>query len=702
MVILYALTGFTDSVFTLPKLRDVEIDGELESVWDSALTFKDFRQQYPTLDGDVPYPTTAKVFYTDKAIYVAFVCEGRKPVLQRGKRGSLSPDEVSFTLDPYDATGKRYYGFFADPFGNRGDVEVNSGMFNSQWDTEWEAAGKITDNGYIVEMRIPFKAFRYRRGNVWGMAFGRGTADGYSFRIPLNRKGIFPDMLKVRLSPPLSWALTLMPYITYRKDSLYNLWIGEYERYERAYGGGDVRLTLEDNFAHLTVKPDFSNVESDPYYINVGRYRYFLQERRPFFTHDMDLFQPNFNAFLPYTMLLYTRNIGMDDYGNELPITFGLKGGLSLFGTNVALLTVRTDSGQMWNALRTNYRGKNIAVGTFLARYTGTYPYPDFNNPGSFIAIRDTNVLADVDVTFNYGYFQGGFVAMHADYYDDLGGWRSGWTRAFGFGYESQEWNVGFSYSEIDSLFYAERITYMPAAGSKYAGFTIHKTFFNLGKLNYLGVGTEFSVTRDAGEPLSKFVSPSLGLSFGRGHSIYLSSDLGDAYSYDPFRDTLVHYFSRDFRLSSYFNVRANYLGMWFSTGNLYNYATGQLGDYSTLNLNLPWRFSEFFRTSDAVRVWLYPGMDPTYSNILRLTFSLGNLATVRTGWEKNVRKGERGLVGLYDRVWVFLSFEKGLTGLYVSFNTKLNPTDTLNINPFKYERADYIFGVKFKGYLRL
>jgi len=90
----------------IPKLSDVEIDGHLEEVWDSALTFKDFRQQYPTLDGDVPYPTIAKVFYTDRAIYVAFVCEGRKPVLQRGNRGNLSPDRVSFALDPYGGDGK--------------------------------------------------------------------------------------------------------------------------------------------------------------------------------------------------------------------------------------------------------------------------------------------------------------------------------------------------------------------------------------------------------------------------------------------------------------------------------------------------------------------------------------------------------------------------------------------------------------------
>ncbi len=702
MVLLWTILSVErDSALLLPKLKDVKTDGHLEEVWDSALTFTDFKQQYPEFNGEVPYRTTVKVFYTDRALYVAFICEGKRPVLQRGKRGSLSPDNVQVELDPYDGSGRRYYRFLADPFGNRADVEVNSGLFNPQWDTEWDAAGTLTEDGYIVEMRIPFKAFRYRRGTVWGIAFGRSTGDGYSLRTPLNRRGIFPDMHRLRLSPPLSWAMTLMPYATYRKDSLYDFWAGEYGRTERFYVGGDIRLTVEDNFAHLTVKPDFSNVESDPYYINVGRYRYYLQERRPFFTHDKDLFTPNFNEFLPYVPLLYTRNIGMDEYGNEIPITFGLKGGISLFGTNLAVLTVRTDSNQMWNLLRATYKSENLALGSFFGRYTGQYPYPDLLNPGSFLSIRDTNVLADVDFTFNYGYLQGGMVLMHADYYDEISGWRSGWSRAFGFGYSSQEWEVGVSYNQIDSLFYAERITFMPAAGSRDISFTLHRTLYNVWKFNYVGLGMDLEIGREQGEPYSKYVSPSLGVAFGQGHSIHVETSLGDAYSYDPFRDTLVHYLSRDVSLYSFFNVNANYWSVWLSSGNLYNYATGELGDYTTMSMSVPWRFSEFLRVSNSLRVWRYPGLAPTYSNIVRLTLSLGNIATARMGWEK-VLKRESALAGIYDRVWIFLSFERGLTGLYVSLNTKLYPTDTLNINPFTYRKADYILGVKLKGYLRL
>ncbi len=685
----------------IPKLGDVKIDGHLEEVWDSALTFRDFRQQSPTLDGDVPYPTTAKVFYTDRAIYVAFVCDGRKPVLQRGSRGDLSPDRVSFALDPYGGDGKRYYIFSADAFGNRADVEVNSGMFNSQWDTEWEAAGRITENGYIVEMRIPFKAFRYRRGVVWGIAFSRWTSDGYQMRLPLNRRGVFPDMQPVLINAPLSWALSLMPYATYRRDSLRDFWTGEYSLRRRIYGGGDVRLTLEDNFVHLTIKPDFADVESDPYYINVGRYRYFLQERRPFFTHDDELFRPNFNEFLPYSMLVYTRNIGADIYGNEVPITYGVKGGLSLFGTNLAFMSVRTDSGQDWRLFRTNYKGKYLSAGAFLGRYGGYYPLPDPLNPGRSVRVSDTNVLTDVDVALSYGYFQGGFALMHADYYDDPGGWRSGWVRNWGMGYRSPYWVVGFSYSEIDSLFYAERITYMPYAASKDMLFRVRRTLYRFHNLNYLSLGAAAFLNREAGEPFSRGVIGEMGMGFGKGHNVFVSANFGEQYEYDPYRDTLVRFYGRQVSLFSSFNLRANYLQFDLSTGNLYNYATGDLGTYSKAHFGLPWRISQFLSVSDGLSVWSYPGMPLTIRNILRLTLSLGNVATARVGWEKVVERPDV-VMGIYDRAWVFLSFEKGLTGLYVSLNTRLKPTDTLNLNPFTYERADYIFGVKLKGYLRM
>jgi len=192
-----------------------------------------------------------------------------------------------------------------------------------------------------------------------------------------------------------------------------------------------------------------------------------------------------------------------------------------------------------------------------------------------------------------------------------------------------------------------------------------------------------------------------IGLGFGRGHNVFVSTNFGEQYEYDPYRDTLIRFYGKQISLFSSFNLRANYLQFDLSTGDLYNYATGELGTYSKAHFGLPWRISQFLSVSNGLSLWSYPGMPPTLRNILRLTLSLGNVATARVGWEKVVER-PNVTVGIYDRAWVFLSFEKGLTGLYVSFNTRLKPKDTLNINPFKYERADYIFGVKFKGYLRL
>ncbi len=686
---------------SIPKLRAVKIDGHLEEVWDSALTFTGFKQQSPSLGEEAVYPTEARIFYTDRGLYVAFVCKGKKPVLQRGSRGDLSPDMVSFALDPYGGDGKKYYFFSADPFGNRADAEVNSGIFNGEWDTEWKAAGSLTSDGYIVEIMIPFKAFRYRRKVVWGVAFSRWTSDGYQMRFPLNRRGVYPDMHPVRLNPPLSWALSLMPYATYRRDSLQDFRTGEYAFQSRIYGGGDARFTVEDNFLHLTVKPDFADVESDPYYINVGRYRYFLTERRPFFTYDDELFRPNFNEFLPYTMLVYTRNIGSDMYGNEIPITYGIKGGISLWGTSLAFMGVRTDSGQDWHLFRGNYKGKYLSVGTFLGRYMGYYSLPDPFNPDRFVKVADTNVMADVDVAFNYGYFQGGFALLHADYYDALAGWKSGWVKNWGLGYRSPYWVVGFSYSEVDSLFYAERITFMPYAASKDMLFRVGRKFYKFHGLNYLSLGALAFIGKEAGEPFSKGLGSNITVGFGKGHSIFVGTDFGEQYEYDPYRDTLVRFYGKRLSLYSSFNLQANYLRLEFSTGDLYNYATGKLGTYSRAYFGLPWRISQFIGVSNGLSVWSYPGIPSTFRNILRLTLSLGNVATARMGWEKVLQR-EDALAGIYDRAWIFLSFERGLTGLYVSLNTKLYPTDTLNINPFTYRRADYIFGVKLKGYLRL
>ncbi|HDN67851.1 MAG: hypothetical protein B1H40_01100 [Candidatus Latescibacteria bacterium 4484_181] len=55
----------------------------------------------------------------------------------------------------------------------------------------------------------------------------------------------------------------------------------------------------------LTVKPDFAQVEADPYQVNLSKYELYLDERRPFFTEAAEMFKPpgGFELF-------YSRRIG--------------------------------------------------------------------------------------------------------------------------------------------------------------------------------------------------------------------------------------------------------------------------------------------------------------------------------------------------------------------------------------------------------
>ena len=67
-----------------------------------------------------------------------------------------------------------------------------------------------------------------------------------------------------------------------------------------------------DNAIDLTVKPDFSQVESDMAQISANeRFALFFPEKRPFFLEGVDLFQTPIQA-------VYTRTITAPDWGGRV------------------------------------------------------------------------------------------------------------------------------------------------------------------------------------------------------------------------------------------------------------------------------------------------------------------------------------------------------------------------------------------------
>jgi hypothetical protein len=200
-----------------------------------------------------------------------------------------------------DAVGNRQacYDLFVNPSGVQGDIYTTlSDGEDSAPDWVWESAGKITKEGYQVEIKLPLKSIRYRSGKTvkMGILFWRRISR-------LGVSGSWPELLagesrfKVMASIALrdinaSRNLEVLPSITYgssRERVSSSVW-GAFDNASEF--GMDFKYGITSSItADLTVNPDYSQVESDAFQVMVNRrYPIFFSEKRPFFMESKGLF----------------------------------------------------------------------------------------------------------------------------------------------------------------------------------------------------------------------------------------------------------------------------------------------------------------------------------------------------------------------------------------------------------------------------
>ena len=101
-------------------------------------------------------------------LYLAFRCldpEPRKIKTSIARRDTIWNDDwVGLSLDAL-GTGQSSYDLFSNPNGIQGDI-LNSSTAGEDTapDWVWDSAGRITAEGYHVEMRIPLKSIRFKSG----------------------------------------------------------------------------------------------------------------------------------------------------------------------------------------------------------------------------------------------------------------------------------------------------------------------------------------------------------------------------------------------------------------------------------------------------------------------------------------------------------------------------------------------------------
>ena len=355
------------SVYRMRAFRisePLKIDGHLEeAAWQEAEAAEGFTQRDPVEGAPASERTWVRVLYDARKIYFGFMCydsEPEKIVANEMRRDSdlEENDSVEILMDPYN---DRRGGFFfrVNPLGAKEDKLVGDEGRSTyrDWNGLWEAKARIVEQGWQVEIAIPFSQLRFRSDGdmVWGINFGRNIRrkNEEAHWVPISRslgfsgryytanlgelvglEGIQPRLhleMKPYALPGTSADYSETPTV---RKTVFDM-------------GLDVKYGITPNWtADLTFNTDFAQVEADQEQVNLTRFSLFFPEKRDFFLEGVELFQFGTGGRgwrgPPPVLLFYSRRIGLEK-GEDIPILFGSKLTGKLGAYSVGVLDVLTD-----------------------------------------------------------------------------------------------------------------------------------------------------------------------------------------------------------------------------------------------------------------------------------------------------------------------------------------------------------------------
>ncbi len=320
------------------------IDGRLDDqAWAGAPLPTGTWLSYNPLHGDgVPQETTVWASYDAEALYFAFRCNDPEPGRIKTsitRRDNIwSDDWVGLSLDAL-GTGQVAYHLMVNASGIQLDmINTIAGSEDESPDWVWQSAARVTERGYDAEIRLPLQSIRFSGGAdvQMGVLFWRRISrSGVSVAWPPLEPGKWVFEKHARLSfAGLQPRPTreLIPSATYSRNQerrTLSSWRGADDRGDlglSAKWGLTPTITLD-----ATVNPDFSQVESDAFQVEINqRFPVFFSEKRPFFMEGAGLFNLAGNAQGDASMLyaVHTRRIVDPIFGAKLTgsagrLTFG-------------------------------------------------------------------------------------------------------------------------------------------------------------------------------------------------------------------------------------------------------------------------------------------------------------------------------------------------------------------------------------------
>ncbi len=330
--------------------EQIKLDGQLnEPCWLNASAIENFTQREQNEGVSATEKTRIAVVYNTNEIFFGIWCFDKEPDKISAQQMARdfdwsSDDNIEIMISTFNDNRNGYL-FVTNPNAAMADVWVGDEgyNFNKDWNSVWDVAVDINENGWFAEIVIPFSTLKFKKDStqVWGINFERNIRrkkeqllwQGWSRLYDVGKISQGGKLIGIN-NIKQGTKIEIKPHV-----------LGGFEFSEEKINntgkiGGEINFditpTLKLNF---TANTDFAQIESDRKQINLTRFSLYYPEKRQFFLEGSNYYDMNVDK----VNLFYSRRIGIDQ-NTEVPII----GGMRLFGklnkTNIGIMSIQTDA----------------------------------------------------------------------------------------------------------------------------------------------------------------------------------------------------------------------------------------------------------------------------------------------------------------------------------------------------------------------
>lgn len=305
--------------FSPPKVDQApQIDGLFaEGEWPESALMSELRDK---VDGKA-FPAATKVWTVihGDSVYIAFSCESPlgEPVARSRQPNSQmdGEDVVAILIDPYSRrTNESMSSFLVNPFGTQAENLAGGRAAKREWRGEWQAAARIREGGWDVEIRIPWSILD-RPAGTRDVQFNVGRYDSR-----LDRTGFwgYRDLRDLAEGDGILEGIELPAPDAKRQIDILGYGLAEYDKNGPSEAtlrtGVDLRWKPTSQITGLiSLNPDFRSIEQDVEQIGFTRTERSLNDARPFFTEGAGFFRAS--QGFSFGNLFYSRRIDDFDFG---------------------------------------------------------------------------------------------------------------------------------------------------------------------------------------------------------------------------------------------------------------------------------------------------------------------------------------------------------------------------------------------------